>query len=315
MGFLIDIIHSHLLFTPPLPTTKFTNQIIIVTGSNCVLGLEAARHFVRLDAADNVANASIEASEKRAGVVEVWHLDLSNYESVKTFAKKCEGLERLDVLVENAGIVTERFVRTEEDESTITTNVVSTFLLALLVLPKLRETAERFNVVPRLSVVASFTHWLTKFPEGRGEKIFETLADPEKVRMDDIYNISKLMEIYTVRTLAALISSSKKPAIILNCLNPGWVVTEVMREWTGLRLLIFKINRTLFARRTDVGARTLVAAAEAGQESHGMYMDDSKVGKVAPFNFDEEGLKVQEKVWKELSEKLERILPGILQNI
>lgn len=38
-------------------------------------------------------------------------------------------------------------------------------------------------------------------------------------------------------------------------------------------------------------------------------------GRVAPFHFDAEGLKVQERVWKELSEKLERIEPGILQNI
>jgi hypothetical protein len=36
---------------------------------------------------------------------------------------------------------------------------------------------------------------------------------------------------------------------------------------------------------------------------------------VAPFHIDEEGLKVQEQVWKELGGKLERIQPGILQNI
>ena len=198
MGFLADILRSHLLFTPPLPTHKFTDQTVIVTGANCGLGLEAARHFVRLDAAKVIlavrtlskgeaAKASIEASEHRPGVVEVWHLDLSSYASVKAFAKQCEGLERLDVMMENAGILTERFVRFEEDESTITTNVVSTFLLALLVLPKMRATAERFGTLPRLSVVASFVHWLTRFPEGRAERVFETLADPQKVRMDDMY--------------------------------------------------------------------------------------------------------------------------------
>jgi retinol dehydrogenase-12 len=35
----------------PYPTKKFTGQTIIVTSSNVGLGLEAARHFVRLDAA------------------------------------------------------------------------------------------------------------------------------------------------------------------------------------------------------------------------------------------------------------------------
>jgi len=197
MGFLIDIIHSHLLFTPPPPTKKFTGQTIVVTGSNCGLGLEAARHFVRLDAAKvilavrnldkgNTAKASIEASEKRTGVVEVWHLDLSSYDSVKAFAKKCETLERLDVMMENAGIVTFKYVKFEENESTITVNVVSTFLLALLVIPKMRETGQRFNVVPRLSIVASFVQWLTKFPEGKEDHIFDTISDP-KTNMDDMY--------------------------------------------------------------------------------------------------------------------------------
>ena len=53
----------------------------------------------------------------------------------------------------------------------------------------------------------------------------------------------------------------------------------MMREWSGLRLLVFKAGRALFARKTDVGARTLVAAAAAGAESHGAYMDDCRVGK------------------------------------
>ena len=52
-------------------------------------------------------------------------------------------------MVENAGILTSRFVRVEENESSITTNVVGTVLHALLLLPKLRETGKRFNVLPR----------------------------------------------------------------------------------------------------------------------------------------------------------------------
>ena len=89
-------------------------------------------------------------------------------------------------MMENAGMVTFKYVKVEEDVSTITVNVVSTFLLALLVLPKMRETGRRFGVVPRLSVVGSFTHWLTTFPQGREERIFETLSDPKKVKMDDM---------------------------------------------------------------------------------------------------------------------------------
>ncbi|MCJ1232026.1 hypothetical protein MMC12_008707 [Toensbergia leucococca] len=131
---ILEYLHSQLIFTPPYPTKQYTGQTIIVTGSNCGLGREAARHFVRLDAQKVVlavrsldkgeaAKASIEASEKRTGVVEVWKLDLASYESVKQFASKAQHLERIDVVVENAGVMTARFVMTEDDESSITTNV------------------------------------------------------------------------------------------------------------------------------------------------------------------------------------------------
>ena len=95
------------------------------------------------------AKRSIEQSTGRTGVVEVWQLDLAHYESVKDFAKRAQGLERLDILVENAGIVTFNFTMTEDNESTITTNVVSPVLHSLLLLPKLRETGAKFNTLPR----------------------------------------------------------------------------------------------------------------------------------------------------------------------
>ena len=190
-------LYSQLIFYPPYPTKKFTGQTIIVTGSNAGLGFEAARHFVRLDAKKVIlavrnldkgeaAKKSILTSERKTeDVVEVWELDLASYQSVKDFATRAEGLNRLDVLVENAGIVTFKWTMTENNESSITTNVVSPMLHATLLLPKLRETAVKFNTLPRLAFTTSFVHWLAKFPERNEGKIFEALADPKKARMDD----------------------------------------------------------------------------------------------------------------------------------
>lgn len=96
------------------------------------LGLEAARHFTRLDAEKVIlavrnlekgeaAKRSIEETTNRKNVVEVWQLDLASYESVKQFAKKANELRRLDAVVENAGIATGTFRVSEDNESTITT--------------------------------------------------------------------------------------------------------------------------------------------------------------------------------------------------
>lgn len=163
-GFL----YRQLLVTPPVPKTRFDDKTIIVTGSNVGLGLEAARHFGRLGAArvilavrdlekGEAAKKSIDQTLSRSpSPVTVWKLDLSSYDSVREFAARVDKeLDRVDVVCENAGIATGTFRLTEGDESTITTNVVSTFLLAFLLLPKLKETAQRFNTLPTLTITSS----------------------------------------------------------------------------------------------------------------------------------------------------------------
>jgi retinol dehydrogenase-12 len=171
----------------PYPAKSYSGQIVIVTGANVGLGLEAARHFVRLDARKVIiavrsrgkgeaAAKSIRESTGRAGVVEVWELDLSSHASVKTFAERASSLERLDVVVNNAGILTFDFELAEDNESTITVNVVSAALLSLLLLPKLRETSVRFKKEVVLTFTGSFVHFMTDFPEKKKENILKDLA-------------------------------------------------------------------------------------------------------------------------------------------
>lgn len=114
------------------------------------MGLEAARHFVRLHAAKVVlavrsvekglkAAADIAKSTDRVGVVEVWELDLEKYDSVKAFAARVMGLERVDVLVANAAVFMFEWsvAKGTESELTMVVNVVSQFLLAMMVSFKL----------------------------------------------------------------------------------------------------------------------------------------------------------------------------------
>lgn len=196
MSFLLQFIKSQLFESLPYPTKDCSGQTIIVTGSNVGLGLEAARHFARLNAEKVIlgvrnlekgeaAKKSIEESTNRKNAVEVWALDLSSYESTKEFARRLGGLKRLDALVENAGIATTTYKLSEDNESTITTNVVSTFLLALMALPKLQETATRFNITPHLVIVSSEVHALTKFTERKSTNIFNTLNDQKTANMGD----------------------------------------------------------------------------------------------------------------------------------
>lgn len=179
-------LYSQLMVHLPEPTKKYTGKTVVVTGANSGLGLEAARWFVKLDAEKVIlavrsqakgeaAKADIETSTGRKGVVEVWDLDLSSYASVKANAAKLSKLERLDVVVENAGIATNTFRLFEDNESTITTNTVSPLLHGILLLPKLREMAEKFGTTPKLVFTSSFVHGMAKLPE-KEPNIFNALA-------------------------------------------------------------------------------------------------------------------------------------------
>lgn len=318
MGFL----WSQFFVTPAFPTDSFAGQTAIITGANVGLGLEAARHLARLDAARVIlavrnvaageeARQSIEASTGRSGVCEVWELNLASYESVCAFAHRASQLPRLDILLENAGLATQKFALAEGHERTITVNVISTFLLALLLLPKLRDTAVQHpDTRPHLTIVSSEVHAWTTLPEWKQTNTFTALDDAAATNMDERYPTSKLLEVLVVREWVTRMADSP---VILNMLNPGLCHSSLSREsgWT-LELL-----KTIMARSTEVGSRTLVAGAAAGPESHGAYMTDGRVANdaLSAFARSAEGEKAQKKVWQELAEILETIRPGVTRNL
>lgn len=314
MGF----IYSQFLVTPAYPTTSFAGQTIIITGSNVGLGKEAARHFARLNAAkvilavrntqagEDAKTDILKTTKRESSAIEVWKLDLSSYDSVKAFAKRAEGLERIDVLLENAAIAAGKYNTAEGHELTITVNVISTFLLALLMLPKLKQVAKQFDIKPRISIVSSEVHAWTKFEEGKSENIFDALDKSAEKNLAERYPTSKLLVVLSLRAIAPGLQGTN---IILNNLNPGLCHSELGRD-AGWGLWLMK---QVMARSTEVGSRTLVAGAAAGEESHGTYMTDSHVAEdaLSPFVRSEEGAETQKRVWAELKAILEDIEPGV----
>lgn len=190
----LSFLYSQLFVEPAVPTHDFRGTTVIVTGANRGIGYEAARHLLHLKvsrlilavrsvAKGQEAAATLEQSTGRPGTIQVEELDMASHDSVKRFATRMESLERLDALLLNAGIYTQDFILVDGHESTMTVNVFNTFLLALLLLPTLRRSANGWKTQPRLSFVASDRHWMTNLPEWRTEHPFQTLDDPQHARM------------------------------------------------------------------------------------------------------------------------------------
>jgi retinol dehydrogenase-12 len=293
MPTIAHILYSQIFTTPPSPSQDFSYQTCIITGANTGLGLEAARHLVRLNvkrlilavrshSRGETAKKSIEESEKRRGVVEVWLLDLASYESVRAFAKRVnDEVDRIDCVIENAGINAHGPRKMAEgNELTITVNVVSTFLLAILLLPALRRTASTFNTQPRLVIVASEAHGLTSFPERKSNNIFETLnADESSAGLGRRYFVSKLLDVLLTRELAKNIgnSDSRVNDVVVNCVNPGFCRTGLGREAGPILGKLLYFVKLILARTSEVGSRTLVWSAAGSSDTHGQYMSDCQV--------------------------------------
>lgn len=218
----------------PYPTASFTGKTVIATGSNNGLGKEAARHIARLGARTLIlAVRSLEKGEaaKRdieettgcgKDVIRVWHLDMASYASVLAFIERAEReLRRVDCLLANAAIATMNFALVEDNESTLTVNVISTFLLALGMLPKMRETANTFNTQPVITITSSGAHADAKFKEQSASegKIFDTMNDPKSFDMMLRYPDSKLLEVFCVKHLG---EHHPKSQVAINNVDPGF---------------------------------------------------------------------------------------------
>lgn len=181
MPSLANFFYTQLLLQIPAPTTPFTSKTILITGASSGLGKETAKHIARLGATRIILGCrSIPKGEKAAteiqstvncspDILEVWQLDLESLESVKTFVDKVNNLPRLDIVINNAGIQTMDYAVSYGTERTIAVNVLGTFLLAVQLIPRLKETARVYKTTPHMTFVGSALYDVATYPEEHGD--------------------------------------------------------------------------------------------------------------------------------------------------
>jgi NAD(P)-dependent dehydrogenase (short-subunit alcohol dehydrogenase family) len=326
-GHMAKFIGAQLFGNAPKPTTSFEGQTVIITGSNTGLGFEGAKHVVKLGCAKLIiAVRSVEKGEtaKRSliqttkcspEIIDVWPIDLTSYDSVKAFAERADReLDRIDVLLENAAVASVEWNTVLDNERMVTVNVVSTFLLAFFMLPKLKATAAKFGTKPRLTFVTSDTHFLVDFKEKDApEGIFNRLNDEAKSKKNqsERYPTTKLMQVFIVREMAARLPKDSTP-ITINCTNPGLCHSELSRELDGMQVRVAKF---LLARSSEEGSRNLIVGAVGGLDTHGQYLDMGKVKTPATVVVGPGGAEAQMRLYTELMEKLDKIVPGVSENL
>jgi NAD(P)-dependent dehydrogenase (short-subunit alcohol dehydrogenase family) len=244
-------------------------RTVLVTGATSGLGLETARALagagahVVLAARDPQKTART-IDEIRRGQpdarLEALHLDLADLASVRHAAEVFAGVhDRLDVLVNNAGVMATPLLRTADGfELQIGTNHLGHFALTGLLLPSLRRAGQA-----RVVNISSIMHW------------------PGRIRLHDLnwqagydrnaaYSQSKLANLLHIRELQRRCDEARIDAIAVAA-HPGWAAThlqtrgpEMVGGWRGqLMAGAMRGLNLVFAQDAAMGALPQLYAATA----------------------------------------------------
>ncbi|VUC36369.1 unnamed protein product [Clonostachys rosea] len=312
------------LFGGP-PTTLRANvnlqgQTAVITGSNTGIGLECARQFLDLGlsrliiAVRNVASGEtarkllLEGRSPNEHRIDVWKVDLSRYDSIQSFVKQCETLDRLDIFVHNAGVSKGKFELnpTTGHEELVQINHLSSALLSILMLPIIKDRNPP-NRPGRLVIVSSETAAWSKFKERDITPLLPTFDKPETFNQGEYgmrYWTSKLLGQFFITELVKHIPPS---AVVINMCNPGMCYgSSLMRDFSGTfsGFVMGSFFRVL-GYSASKGARSLTdAACNHGPESHGIYIEDGKLQPMAPMVYSSQETRAMQKIWTDTLEEL-----------
>jgi NAD(P)-dependent dehydrogenase (short-subunit alcohol dehydrogenase family) len=270
---------------PPVPSSlQLSGKTGIVTGSNVGLGFECAKILLAHNvsrlilAVRSQAKGDAAADQLRkqfpAAKIEVWIVDMASYDSIRSFVKRCETLEKLDFAILNAGLMVPRFIREESTkrELTLQVNYISTVMLGVLLLPLLQSKGPGQDP-GHLTLISSDTCYMAKLgPRAAGSgALFDTFdITGGKYDAYDNYSSTKIMQVMFIDRLSDIISDDK---VIVNTANPGLCSGTAFgsddNAWA------FWIFARLLGRSAAVGAHAYVdAACVKGKESHGSYVSE-----------------------------------------
>ena len=234
------------------PGGDLSGRVVVVTGANRGMGQETARELARMGAEvvlacrskhrGEAAKADI-ISSTGARAITVMELDLSSPRSVCAFATDfARRFSTLDVLVNSAAAsLRTREVTREGFERTWATNVLGPHLLTTLLAPALRASG-RGRIVNVSTLAAG------------GLDLSDTQYERRRYRAIGAYRASKQASRMLTWALADRLQGE---LVTANALNPGYVLTDLTRDVTGL--LKVMVALTSFTAQTPLdGADTAI---------------------------------------------------------
>lgn len=259
-----------------------SGRIALVTGANSGLGLETARALAARGATVLLACRSVEnglaareellRATRLSGTILVHHLDLADLASVAAVAATvCERYGRLDLLINNAGVMaTPRMLTRNGFELQFGTNHLGHFALTLALLPLLRDRPGA-RVVTVSSIAQHFAR--IAFDDLQGERRYDRWA---------AYNQSKLANMMFALELQRHLGSQGGVALSVAA-HPGFARTNIQRYSFTTGSWIEPLAHRLLDRLSQgsaMGALPQLFAATSSMVRPGCYYGPSDWGGV-----------------------------------
>ena len=247
------------------------NKVCIVTGANAGIGLETTRELAKKGATVVMVCRNQERGEKALEDIQnstgnkqiyLFIADLSSQKQIRAFASEfLERFDRLDVLVNNAGVFLPSHQLTEDGfEATFAINHLAYFLLTHLLLDVIKQTPES-----RIVNVSSNAHLSASIN-------FDALENVNPYNGYVAYGQSKLANVLFTYELARQLEGT---GVTCNALHPGVVATNIANHGTSFFTVFFRLFSPFF-KSPSSGAATSVYLATSPEVANisGKYFAD-----------------------------------------
>jgi len=243
-----------------------SGRCFLVTGANTGLGFEAAKVLAARGARVLLGCRNRDKAEEAMERIRGEHpgadlsfvpLDLADLDSVREASEIVGREPRLDVLVNNAGVMFTPFEQTKQGfELQWGVNHLAGFALTGLLLPKLAEVQHARGVM-----TSSLAH-------KRGDITWDDLNAEKSYSRVQRYSDSKLANLLHVFELDRRLKATGSPVVTAAC-HPGFASTDLSRHIGPLNFL-FPIGGLLFNSAAQ-GAWPTLQAATGGIEPGAYY--------------------------------------------
>lgn len=233
-------------------------KVALITGANSGIGKATAVDLAKRGAKVYLACRNQERGEaaqkeviRASGNKNVFYrqMDLASLDSVRAFAAEfLKEEQRLDVLVNNAGMVFPKYKQTKDGfEMQMGVNHLGHFLLTNLLLDLLKK-----STPSRIINISSLAHKFGKIDK----KDLMNLKKPYKAF--GVYSNTKLANVLFTKELSRHLLDT---GVTVNAVHPGVVRTEIWKTPKTLKGKIWNQIMVAFFKSPEEGAQTMIRLA------------------------------------------------------